>query len=165
MSSSLTDWTKAQFSNLYAPSSVQSPADAHIDDAARLQAALDETFAPDAEIYLNHVVVDREALRAFVESRRSKTAAVECTPEDLIERPVEEGNAEAGSIVAGKVTLVRTHPFRIRAAAAKTSTVISFSAKIKQTPKPQIVQLFQTYVDKSFQINLPTPRHVDASEL
>ncbi|KAJ7777569.1 hypothetical protein DFH07DRAFT_797263 [Mycena maculata] len=165
MSSPLTDWTKAQFSALYAPTNVQDPEHAPVDQAAQLQTDFDATFSPDADIRLNHTVVDREKFKEFVKSRRSLTAQVECRPEDLIETPVEGGNAEAGSIVAGKVTLVRTYPFRIRAAAAKTSTVIIFSAKIQPNPKPQIVQLFQTSVDKSFQINLPTARHVDASEL
>ncbi|KAJ7468587.1 hypothetical protein FB451DRAFT_1400953 [Mycena latifolia] len=162
MSSPLLDWTKTQLTALYAP---QTNAPHAGDEAAQLNAAVDAAFAPDAEIHLNHTRVDRAAFRAFVEGRRGGVTDVECNPEDLIETPVEEGNAEAGSIVAGKLTLVRTHKFRIRAAPAKTSTVISFSAKIMQKPSPQIVQLFQTSVDKPFQVVLPTAKQVDASAL
>ncbi|KAJ7656683.1 hypothetical protein B0H17DRAFT_1098129 [Mycena rosella] len=163
--STLIDWTKSHITNLYAPHAENSGTD----EAVQLQTDLDAAFAPDAEIRLNHTLVDREKLKAFVASRRAGKVSteVECKPEDLIEAPVEEGNAEAGSIVAGKVTLIRTHKWRIRAAPAKTSTVILFSAKIMQKPSPQIVQLFQTSVDKPVQIVLPTVRHaeVDASAL
>jgi len=161
-SSSLIDWTTSQISALYAPQP-----HASAENAAQLTTSLDTAFAPDAEIHLNHTRVDREKFREFVESRRAGTTEVECKPEDLIETPVmEEGNTDAGSIVAGKATLVHTHPFLIRAAPAKTSTVISFSAKIQQRDsKPQIVQLFQTSANKPFQVTLPTPRAVDASAL
>jgi hypothetical protein len=141
---SLIDWTTSQISALYAPQ--HSAANAHVDAAAQLTTDLDAAFAPDAEIHLNHAVVDREKFREFVQSRRSAKTQVECKPEDLIETPVEEGNAEvrpvvsrtsnlltvaaqAGSIVAGKATLIKTLPFLIRAAPAKTTTVLSFSAK------------------------------------
>ncbi|KAF7373406.1 hypothetical protein MSAN_00550200 [Mycena sanguinolenta] len=153
--SSLTDWIIAQFSALYAPQQQYSN-----DDATPLSA-----FAPDAEFHLNHTRVDNEKFKEFVEARRAVTSGVECKAEDLIETPVEEGNAEAGSIVAGRATLVRTHPFLIRAAPMKTTTVISFSAKIKQIgDKPQIVELFQTSADKPVQITLQAPP-VDASAL
>ncbi|KAJ6468975.1 hypothetical protein DFH09DRAFT_1381062 [Mycena vulgaris] len=168
MSSPLVDWTKSQISSLYAPQT-KHPGDetAQLNsDTAHLTTELDAAFAPDAEIYLNHTRVDRAAFRDFIESRRAGTTEVECKPEDLIEAPVEEGNPEAGSIVAGKATLIRTHKFRIRAAPAKTSTVLAFSVKIVKNPKPQIVQMFQTAVDKPFQVVLPTVRHTeDASAL
>ncbi|KAF8183879.1 hypothetical protein K438DRAFT_1838772 [Mycena galopus ATCC 62051] len=136
-SSSLIDWTTSQFTALYVAKQESSPADATSDLTLGLSA-----FAPDAEIHLNHTHVDQAKFREFVEGRRA-----------------------AGSIVAGKLTLVRTHPFLIRAAPMKTSTVISFSAKIKQSgDKPQIVQLFQTSADKPVQITLQAPR-VDASAL
>ncbi|KAJ7938186.1 hypothetical protein B0H13DRAFT_1851643 [Mycena leptocephala] len=96
---------------------------------SKLTTDLDAAFAPDAEIHLNHAVIDREKFREFVQSRRSAKTQVECKPEDLIETPVEEGNTEAGSIVAGKATLIKTLPFLIRAAPAKTSTVISLAQK------------------------------------
>ncbi|KAJ7817847.1 hypothetical protein B0H14DRAFT_3148047 [Mycena olivaceomarginata] len=166
MSSSLIDWTTSKISALYA-SQHSSDEDAHTDTAAQLKTDLDAIFAPDAEIHLNHALVDREKFKEFVESRRSGTTQVEFQPEDLIETPVEDGNSDAGSIVAGKITLVKTHKFRIRAAPAKTTTIISFSAKIKQNPEPQIVQLFQTSVDRPFKVTLPTPgsHAVDASAL
>ncbi|KAJ6476192.1 hypothetical protein C8R45DRAFT_1009172 [Mycena sanguinolenta] len=154
-SSSLTDWIIAQFSVLYASQQQ------HSDDGATPLSA----FAPDAEIHLNHTRADLEKFKEFVEGRRAVTSGVECKAEDLIETPVEEGNVEAGSIVAGRATLVRTHPFLIRAAPMKTTTVISFSAKIKQNGgKRQIVELFQTSADKPVQIALQAPP-VDASVL
>ncbi|KAJ6542635.1 hypothetical protein B0H19DRAFT_1267870 [Mycena capillaripes] len=153
----------SHISALYAPH--HASANAHVDDAAQLSTELDAAFAPDAEIHLNHARVDREKFKEFIASRRSGTTQVECKPEDLIETPVEDGNADAGSIVAGKATLIKTHPFLIRAAPAKTTTVISFSAKIQPKPKPQIVQLFQTSVDQPFKVTLPTPHAIDASAL
>ncbi|KAJ7145864.1 hypothetical protein C8R44DRAFT_863707 [Mycena epipterygia] len=153
----LADWMKSQLTALYAPPSVVPPTD---DVAAQLSIAVDAAFAPDAEIRLNHALVDRTAFREFVQSRRAAggTTEVVCSSEDLIEAAVDEGDVEAGTIVAGKVTLVRTHKFRIRAARAKTRTVIVFSAKILQNPDPQIVQLFQTSVDKPFEVAFPTAR-------
>ncbi|KAJ6476189.1 hypothetical protein C8R45DRAFT_1009163 [Mycena sanguinolenta] len=162
-SSSLIEWTMSRISALYSPQH-SSAETTDIDASAQLQTELDSTFAADAEIHLNHAQVDYEQFREFVKSRRTESTEVDCKPEDLIETPVEEGNADAGSIVAGRVTLVRTQKFRIRVGRAKTSTVISFSAKIKRTPEPRIVQLFQTSVDKPFQVNL-NPRPVDASTL
>ncbi|KAJ7145867.1 hypothetical protein C8R44DRAFT_863710 [Mycena epipterygia] len=157
MSSTLTDWTKSQLSTLYGPQS-----DSHTENAAaQLGTALDAAFAPDAEIYLNHTPVDREKFREFAEEQRAGTTEIECKPEDFIETPVDEGDAE-WSIVAGKMTLIRTHKFRIRAAPAKTRTVISFSAKILKNPKPQIVQLFQTSANKPFEVVLPTVRQTQA---
>ncbi|KAF7326878.1 hypothetical protein MVEN_02581700 [Mycena venus] len=160
--SSLIDWTASQISGLYAPQHTSGA------NAAQLtKTPLDlSAFAPDAEIHLNHTRVDLDKYREFVESQRAGATEVECKPEDLIETPVEEGNPEAGSIVAGKATLVRTYPFLLRAAPMQTSTVISFSAKIlNKDSKPQIVQLFQTTADKPVQVNLQTPHSVDASAL
>jgi hypothetical protein len=71
---------------------------------------------------------------------------MEFKPEDLVETQVDADDAQvrlrancnlnakfragqSDAIVAGKITLVRTHKFRIRAAPAKTSTVILFSAR------------------------------------
>ncbi|KAJ7619429.1 hypothetical protein FB45DRAFT_930771 [Roridomyces roridus] len=152
-SSSFTEWTKTQFTALYASgvNEENNPTD-------KLDSILDATFSSDVEIHLNHVAVDLDKFKEFVERRLSKTAQLECSPEDLIETPVEDDNPDAGSIVAGKVTLVRTFPFRIRAAPAKTSTVIMFSAKIKHD---RIVQLFQTTADKSFRINLSGARNTE----
>ncbi|KAF7373409.1 hypothetical protein MSAN_00550500 [Mycena sanguinolenta] len=161
--SSLIEWTMSRMSALYSPQH-SSAENTDTDASAQLQTQFDSTFAADAEIHLNHTLVDYEQFKEFVKSRRTESTEVECKPEDFIETPVEEGNADSGSIVAGKVTLVRTHKFRIRVGRAKTTTVISFSAKIKQTPEPRIVQLFQTSVDKPFQVNL-NPRAVDASAL
>ncbi|KAJ6570712.1 hypothetical protein B0H10DRAFT_2237735 [Mycena sp. CBHHK59/15] len=134
--------------------------------AAQISGALDAAFASDAEIYLNHALVDRETFREYVSGERAAgghgRTEVECKSEDLTET-----EADGASIVAGKMTLVHTHNFRIRAAPARNSTVIVFSAKIRKSPTPQIVQLFQTSVDKPFQINLPTVRQppVDAGAL
>ncbi|KAJ7147382.1 hypothetical protein C8R46DRAFT_548278 [Mycena filopes] len=169
MSSTLADWTAAQLTALYA-----SP-DNDAEDKAATDAAFAATFAPDAEIYLNHARVGAAELREFVETRRAG-AAFECKSEDLVQGPVstvtgeeEEAEADAGTtIVAGTATLVRTHKFRIRAAPAQTRTVIVFSARIKETPTRQIVQLFHTAVDKPFKVNLHPALHapaVDASAL
>ncbi|KAJ7239974.1 hypothetical protein B0H12DRAFT_1237457 [Mycena haematopus] len=158
MSSSLIDWTMSSISALYSPHH-SSGQNTDIDASAQLKIELDSTFAPDADIHLNHTQVDFEKFRQFVQSRRTDATEVECKPEDFIETPIEEGTADSPgsiSIVAGTVTLIRTQKFRIRVGHAKTTTVISFSAKIKQNPKPQIVQLFQTSVDKPFHINLAT---------
>jgi len=163
MSSSLIDWATSKFSMLYSPQP-SAAENTDIDAEEQLQTDVDSIFAPDAEIHLNHTQVDRGQFKEFVQSRRVGTT-VEANPEDFIETPVDEGNPDSGSIVAGKLTLVRTHKFRIRVGPAKTTTVISFSAKIKPTPTPQIVQLFQTSVDKGFQVNFPTPHRVDAGAL
>ncbi|KAJ7160806.1 hypothetical protein C8R46DRAFT_1038036 [Mycena filopes] len=169
MSSTLADWTAAQLTALYAPP------DNGTDEKATADAAFASTFAPDAEIFLNHARVGAAELRAFVEARRAG-AAFECKSEDLVQGPVATGeeeaeaDADAGTtIVAGTATLVRTHKFRIRAAPAQTRTVIVFSARIKETPTRQIVQLFHTAVDKPFKVNLHPALHapatVDASAL
>ncbi|KAJ7223124.1 hypothetical protein GGX14DRAFT_557697 [Mycena pura] len=161
----LLDWTATRICALYA---------AH--DAAQLDADLDATFAPDAEFHMNHVCVDRATFAASLPGRAAGTTTkvdVECSPEDLIEAPVAADNPEAsgfvaGSIVAGKVTVVRTHPWRIRAAHAKSRIVIVFSVKIEKNPQPQIVQLFQTSASKPFPIVFPTvrqPQEVDADTL
>ncbi|KAJ7141864.1 hypothetical protein C8R43DRAFT_1131170 [Mycena crocata] len=155
MTSPLVDWTRTQISALYTPQKAHGHENAEIDDAAQLQNALDATLAPNAEIQLEDTPVDHAKFRDFVQSRRTAASEVECKPEDLKETPVEEGNAEAGSIVEGKVAMVRTHGFRIRAAPAKTSTVISFRAKVVPGPQPRIVQLIQTSEDKPFPIHLP----------
>ncbi|KAJ6482864.1 hypothetical protein C8R47DRAFT_1132935 [Mycena vitilis] len=163
-SESLTAWTTAQFSTLYAPHH-DSHDNAH-EDAAKPPPDLDAAFAPDAEIHLNHTRVDRAKFQEWVQTHRwAGSMELQCDPEDFIETPVEEGNPDAGTIVAGKATLVRTMKFRIRAAPAKNTTVISFSAKIQKNPKRQIVQLFQTAAEKPFKVVLPTPHAVDASAL
>ncbi|KAJ7239972.1 hypothetical protein B0H12DRAFT_1135435 [Mycena haematopus] len=151
-SSSHIDWITAQFSALYAPKQQNSDGD---DDATQPATPL-SAFAPDAEIHLNHTRVDHAKFREFVEGRRAVTTGVECKTEDLIEAVIEAGSE---SIVAGKATLWRTHPFKMRAAPMKTSTVIIFSAKIKQNGgRPQIVELLQTSADRPVQITLQTPR-------
>ncbi|KAJ7145857.1 hypothetical protein C8R44DRAFT_756054, partial [Mycena epipterygia] len=125
----------------------------------QLSTAVDAAFAPDAEIRLNHALVDHTAFREFMRSRCAAGGTTE----------VEEGHDEvrsvrtvlalsAGSIVAGKVVLLRTHKFRIRATHAKMCTVIVFSTKIMKNPSPQIVQLFQASVDKPFEVTFPTAR-------
>ncbi|KAK7055169.1 hypothetical protein R3P38DRAFT_2845556 [Favolaschia claudopus] len=142
MSSPLIDWTAAQLSALYSPKHTAP------NESPKLDLDL-SAFAPDAEIRLNHAKVElKKEFLAFVESRRSVTAGVECQMDDVVETAVEEGNdavrlrlavelirrsqlngAQAGKIVAGKATLVRTHPFLMRAAPMKTQTILIFSAK------------------------------------
>ncbi|KAJ7279130.1 hypothetical protein C8J57DRAFT_1305638 [Mycena rebaudengoi] len=147
-------WIQSQFSSLYIQSSPEN-------DKIESAASLDTAFSPDAEIHLNHVRVERAAFAEYVGSRRGGGADVtmEFKPEDLVETQVDADDAQSDAIVAGKITLVRTHKFRIRAAPAKTSTVILFSARIKRNPNAQIVQLFQTSVDKPFQVNLSAVHH------
>ncbi|KAJ7715154.1 hypothetical protein B0H16DRAFT_1617051 [Mycena metata] len=162
MSTSLIDWTAAQFTALYTPPAT----DATDAEDSNLIEQLDATFAPDAEIHLNHQRnVGSAKFKEFVAGRRGPGTKVECKPEDLVETPFEDGDADAGTIVAGTATLTRTHKFRIRAAPAQTRTVIIFSARIKPNPKPQIVELFHTAVDKPFAVNLHPAHAVDARAL
>ncbi|KAJ6570707.1 hypothetical protein B0H10DRAFT_1025883 [Mycena sp. CBHHK59/15] len=121
MSTPLAKWATSHLSALYSPPTGLA--------AAQISGALDAAFAPDAEIYLNHALVDRETFREYVSGERAAgghgRTEVECKSEDLTET-----EADGASIVAGKMTLVHTHNFRIRAAPARNSTVIVFSANI-----------------------------------
>ncbi|KAJ7073268.1 hypothetical protein B0H15DRAFT_806855 [Mycena belliarum] len=166
----LIAWTKTQFTDMYDPShasrplppSDPSPAKQAAASEAQLNAVLEAAIAPDAEIYLNHARVDRAAFGAWAAARRGFNTEVQCAEDGLLARPVEEGDDAKGTIVAGTLTLVRTHAFRIRAAPARTRTVLVFSARIVREgegAQPRIAQLFQTAVDRPFRIVMPTVRH------
>lgn len=95
MSTSLIDWTAAQFTALYAPPATDT---ADAEDSNLIQ-QLDTTFEPDAEIYLNHLrSVGSAQFKEFVASRRGAGTEVECKPEDLVETPFEDGDADVSEV-------------------------------------------------------------------
>ncbi|KAK7055174.1 hypothetical protein R3P38DRAFT_2845583 [Favolaschia claudopus] len=151
---SLVDWTISKFSGLYERGETE--------DFTQLDSDMDGIFANGAEINLNDEKIDLPKFKEFVASRWSAlgTTEVQYKAEELTEKPVEEGNPNAGSIVEGKINVLRKLKIRIRAAPAKTSTVISFRAKIQTDPQPRIVQLSQTTEDKAVPIVIPRPHPV-----
>ncbi|KAJ7058096.1 hypothetical protein C8F01DRAFT_1149526 [Mycena amicta] len=169
MADTLVEWTTARLTSLWGPASPEPTGEPqeHVDRATQLHTALDATFSPDAEFFLNHTRVERAAFADFLGKGRATTTTdqVDCKNEDCIETLVDEGNPDAGSIVAGTATIVHTHPWRIRAAPAKTRIVVVFSARINKSPQPQIVQLFHTWASKPFPIVMPHQHNIDASTL
>ncbi|KAF7320983.1 hypothetical protein HMN09_00185100 [Mycena chlorophos] len=166
---SLITWTITHLTDLYSRPDTPEPtgeAQPHVDLTTQLNTNLDASLAPDAELWLNHRRVSRAEFAEFLGKGRglTKKGEVECKNEDCIESLVEEGKPEEGSVVAGTATIVHTHPWRIRAAPAKTRVVVVFSAKIQKNPEPQIVQLFHTWASKPFPIVMPH-RQVDADAL
>ncbi|KAF7297211.1 hypothetical protein MIND_00954200 [Mycena indigotica] len=159
MGDSLVNWTTTRLSELYAAPEPEPTGKAteHVDRATQLSSLLGTTFAPEAEIYLNHKRVEQAAFADFLNQGRALTTRdeVQCNNEDCVETPLDQENPEAGSIVAGTATVIHTHPWRIRAAPAKTRIIIVFSAKITKSPEPRIVQLFHTWASKPFPIIMP----------
>ncbi|CAK5271777.1 unnamed protein product [Mycena citricolor] len=149
---SLANWVQTQMKAIYAP-------DPHTQ--ADLQSVLDDSFSPDADIQVDGASMTLDDFKGSVESHRGGTANISLSSDPEEFKVVHTaGQSGADSTVSGKMTLVRTHPWLVRAAPAQTSTEITFDAQVASNPKPQIVQLVQKSVHKPVQVHLAPVRNL-----
>ncbi|SJK99109.1 uncharacterized protein ARMOST_02395 [Armillaria ostoyae] len=134
--SSLTEWAKSQFSNLFKEPGNQ----------------LEEVsvFTADAQVLLNHSQVSVEQFKKSL-AEKFGAGVVQDVQIDWKELIHDE---EAG-FVAGFVDVTRSMKFRIRAGPAQIHTYISLSMKVAQEGDQRTVsQMFYTSVDKAAEVHL-----------
>ncbi|KAG7441843.1 uncharacterized protein BT62DRAFT_936719 [Guyanagaster necrorhizus] len=134
--SSLTEWTKSQFSSLFRPSE-------HLFPEVSV-------FSADALIMVNHTVVSVVQFKTLL-AEKFGAGAVQDADINWKELIYDD---ETG-VVAGFVDVTRSMKFRIRAGPAQIHTYVGLSAKIVQNGDERTVtQMFYTSVDKAAEVHL-----------
>ncbi|KAJ7592427.1 hypothetical protein C8J56DRAFT_928647 [Mycena floridula] len=149
---SLTEWLQTNLTGRYFEKK---------EEGDQANAAAPVVFAPNAQIFLNHVSTSIEEYQQHHE-RNLMTSGATVEWKDVIEVPdsEEEGKAHEAGIVAGFLVVTRSMKFKVRATAAKSQTLITLSAKIEQSgedsepDKRRIVQLFHTAAQKAVPIHI-----------
>jgi len=130
MAQSLTEWAQSHLTTLYESHPTTSAPATESD----LSPAFDSAFSPEAEIFVNHDAVDRDALKDSIAKKKWAVQRCDVEWKNVIEVPANTNKPHEAGIVAGFLVVTHSMKFRIRATPAQNQTFISFNAKIAQDP-------------------------------